>query len=316
MTRILFGGDEFHPLFKVSTTSLKLAFLLLLCSLVMQSCSSPFQVKEDYSPRLVIYGIAFRGDSALTLRVQTNSKDPIADPNHSEKVDSLTGSIVNGATGEKFPLRGSYVDTMNWLQASIPIVARSNLLLAASASRYASIASSLTVLDSATIYVADAETDAKLRNRFSGSDTTDLKFLVYPSHLTKAIRGTLDVVYDGIDGFGSHVSGEIVVNPAYQVDTTAYLLRVNGQLADITFNLRNYMDALSLALNSIRSGTIYAVVKVTQVDAALYDFYSISHGFNQPFTFRTERPVYTNIVGGLGFFGSASNDSLAIKVYP
>ena len=59
------------------------SIILLACFFFLQSCNSPFQVKEVYTPQLVVYGIVFRGDSTVRIRVQTDSKNPIANPNQS-----------------------------------------------------------------------------------------------------------------------------------------------------------------------------------------------------------------------------------------
>ncbi len=281
----------------------------------MWGCNSPFQPKVVYSPQLVVYGIVVRDDSTVDIRVQTNSINPIADPNYSPVLDSLCGTISSLSSGEVFPLSTSYSDSLNFLRGRIAAGKNTGLSLVVGAKGFPTCSSHLTVLDSATIYIGDSQTDQELRNP-GVPNATDLKFIIYPSGLTKAIRGILAVEYEGKDSTGRQISGEFDVVPAYQKDTTSYLLRVDGNVFDLTFPIIDYETAYNEAMVASGGGQVKAVVRITQLDATLYDFYSTANGFNDPSTLRTERPIFTNISGGLGFLGSASNDSLVIQVYP
>ena len=169
-------------------------------------------------------------------------------------------------------------------------------------------------MDSGLIYPAYFTTDV-LRDP-TGPGQPAPQFTIYPSSRTTAIRLTLSLIYQGIGNKGLPVSGEIDLNPSYQSDTTSYLLLINGATTGVDFNLSDYSYAYSEAVGELNSGTITAVVRLLQIDAPLYDFYSISNGFNDPLTMRPEKPVSTNVTNGLGFFGSAAEDSLAIQVYP
>ena len=68
-----------------------MAFLLPLLLIVLQSCNSPFQPEQVYSPKLVLYGIAFEGDSTLVVRVDVNSKTPVSDTTAAEPITGLGG---------------------------------------------------------------------------------------------------------------------------------------------------------------------------------------------------------------------------------
>ncbi len=280
---------------------------------LLQGCDSPFQVKQDYSPQLVVYGIAFRGDSSLVIRVETNSRTPVTDSTVSNQISGLSGTLLNQTTGTSVQLSSSFINNVNLLQSNVKIDPKTKFLLQVSANGYSPCSSSLIVLDSGIIYPTYWTTSV-LRDPSVGLQDPD--FTIYVSPLAAAIRVTMSVRYQGISPKGEPVSGEISVNPAYQQDTTSYFLRVNGQTTDVTFLTADYVKEFVEATGAIKSGTITAVIKLFQIDAALYDYYSIANGFNDPLTMRTEKPVYTNITGGLGFFGSASYDSLSVQVYP
>lgn len=55
-----------------------------------------------------------------------------------------------------------------------------------------------------------------------------------------------------------------------------------------------------------------AVFTSTQVENHLYDYYNVASGFRDPYSIRSDLPNYTNIVGGVGVFGSFVEDSLVI----
>jgi len=48
---------------------------------------------------------------------------------------------------------------------------------------------------------------------------------------------------------------------------------------------------------------------VIQFDAALYNNYSVENLFRDPYTIRLDEADYTNILGGVGVFGSLAVDS-------
>lgn len=51
------------------------------------------------------------------------------------------------------------------------------------------------------------------------------------------------------------------------------------------------------------------VFQVIQFDAALYNNYSVENLFRDPYTIRLDEADYTNILGGVGVFGSLAVDS-------
>ncbi len=292
-------------------------FLLLVFFIVsiltLQSCNSPFQVKQDYTPQLVVYGIAFRGDSTLVIRVDTKTETSAGGSTAAGPIAGLAGTVANNTTGQAAILKAEYVGGVNLLEGTVDLAQKTNLTLSVVAPDYPACSSSLTVLDSAIIYLEYYTTEV-LRSPSAGDQNP--RFTIYPSRLTRAIRVWISLKYEGVDSEGDSVSGSVFVKPAYQQDTTSYFLRINGQATDVNFNLSDYSTAFAEAHTKIVTGHITAVLEVLQTDAAIYDFYSISNGFNDPLTMRTERPVYTNISGGLGFFGSAAYDSTSIRVFP
>lgn len=290
-----------------------LALMLVAGSFLFQSCESPFQVKQDYSPRLVLYGIAFRGDSVLSIRVETNSETPSPDSSAPKAIAGLNGTLVNLQTGMEEQFSTYFKNGTNLLEGAVNLSPKSAITVRAGADGYPVCSATLTILDQAIIYPA-YWTSTVLRA--PGTGLQDPQFTIYPSSLTEAVRVTLHLKYHGTNRDGEQVSGDVAVNPSYQTDTTSYFLKIGGQITTVDFPLSVYSDSFAVARGKIKTGVITAVVELTQIDAPLYNFYSVSNGFNDPFTMRTERPLYTNVSAGLGFMGSASRDSLSIQVYP
>ena len=54
--------------------------------------------------------------------------------------------------------------------------------------------------------------------------------------------------------------------------------------------------------------------EVLLIDAYLYNYYSVVNGFSDQLSLRTDKPNYSNIVGGLGLFGSCSVDSIVVPL--
>ncbi len=290
------------------------AILLSVGFLAVESCNSNFQPLQVYSPQLVVYGIAFSGDSSIVIRVDANSRSQTGGSSSSGYLTGLSGTIVDKSNGETVTLSPEYVGNENLLSGRINLLSGSLLDLKLNAAGYDPCSASLTVLDSGIIYPAYFTTSVMQSPGAPGQPSP--QFTIYPSSNTMAIRLSMTLIYNGTGPDGNPVSGEVSVKPSYQQDTTSYLLRIGGVTTTVQFNLSDYLSAYSSAVGKMTSGTVVAVVKLLQLDATLYDFYSISNGFNDPLTMRTEKPVFTNITGGLGFFGSAAEDSLLIQVYP
>lgn len=58
------------------------------------------------------------------------------------------------------------------------------------------------------------------------------------------------------------------------------------------------------------------ILAIVQADKPLYTYYSLVGGFRDEFSIRVDEPNYSNIEGGLGFFGSYTADSLSIALPP
>jgi hypothetical protein len=53
---------------------------------------------------------------------------------------------------------------------------------------------------------------------------------------------------------------------------------------------------------------------LTQVEANLYNYYSLANGFLDPYSVREDQPDFSNIVGGFGVFGAIVEDSVVVDI--
>jgi hypothetical protein len=102
-------------------------------------------------------------------------------------------------------------------------------------------------------------------------------------------------------------------------------LMARGQLSDVALEGRGgvvfpgwaYRGVLS-QLRSIYGGTNLrfrnAVFTLTQVNFALYAYYSTANAFFGAATLRLDEPDYSNIEGGLGVFGAMRDDADTLRL--
>lgn len=97
------------------------------------------------------------------------------------------------------------------------------------------------------------------------------------------------------------------------------LKRPNISSIVFRFPLRSYQDILSLLRARYTGGTMRAITvtfKLIQYEEQLYRYSTLSAGFQDPFSVRSDQPEYTNIQGGVGLFGAFSQDSVYYAVPP
>jgi len=284
--------------------------LLLAMLLSLIGCSNPFEVKQDFKPMLVIYGLAVRGDTAIYVRVSRNSASPATSLNDTSGDGSVTVVVENLNTGWADTLTSMAGDT-GILVVHTTVSTNSVFRISAQSSGYPTCFATAQVLSKA--YVVPGYGTSVILSSPSGA-TQDPEFLIDPSGNTTAISALLALTYSGTDTSGHSVAGEFDVYPSYQTSAEQEFLKINGNQTTISFPLNSYQPAYLAAKGLLRTGSLVVVVRVIQVDAAVYDYYSISHGFNDPLTMRDEKPNFTNITNGLGLWGSVAYDSTSVQL--
>jgi len=99
---------------------------------------------------------------------------------------------------------------------------------------------------------------------------------------------------------------------------TPLISRNQNNSAWLMRNRNAYVFALSSVLDRNRGQQVIfkrVIFRLLQFERNMYDYYSIVHGFQDPFSIRFDEPDFTNLSNGYGLFGAYSLDSL-VHIYP
>ena len=90
-------------------------------------------------------------------------------------------------------------------------------------------------------------------------------------------------------------------------------------LEEVLFRVGAYREIIARLNAEFPTGTLRfakAIFVLTQLDDALYAYYSITHGFPGSATIRLDEPDYSNIQGGLGIFGMSTEHTVNVTFLP
>lgn len=90
-------------------------------------------------------------------------------------------------------------------------------------------------------------------------------------------------------------------------------------LEEVLFRVGAYREIIARLNAEFPTGTLRyakALFVLTQMDDALYAYYSITHGFPNSVTIRLDEPDYSNVQGGLGIFGMSTEHTTSITFLP
>jgi len=138
----------------------------------------------------------------------------------------------------------------------------------------------------------------------------------------KGYLARLTISYDVLKG--TQWVAETVELPIATADTIAYSLEhaIYPQIApNITSGVLDIAYSNGVLLNVIKSLTLvkykdnhivfkWIVFTLVQLDENLFNYYNAVHEYRDPRTVRLDRPMYSEIKGGIGFVGAYTADSL------
>src|SRR3989339_124166 len=147
----------------------------------------------------------------------------------------------------------------------------------------------------------------------------------FPSRLSSSAKGylaRLTITYDVLKG--TEWVQESVELPIATADTAAYSLEhpiypqiapnLSAGVLDATYRngfLINTIKNLILAKYADNRMVFkWIVFTLIQLDQNLFNYYSVVHDYRDPRTVRLDRPMYSEINGGIGFVGACTVDSL------
>lgn len=304
-----------------------LAFVPMLCA---AACTEPFTPEMPFEQRLVVYAILSSVEPEHAIRISTTySSDALnlGGPGPDTRVARALVVVADASAG------GSPVDTCVfsegvrcylWSPVSLTRGHRYRLSVTAPGlepveavaivPREAAVTpGNVLILREPSTYLNDFTTFTRVPSEAKGlivqlfidyevndagawiPGRTEVPLLLSPS----AGGGLVRVIYPGLERRpGTSEGGEW----AYQYtafDHSAY------EWALSQVKSRHLVQGLKFRR---------AVIRVTQLDEDLYNYYNIANGFRDPNTIRVDEPDYTNVVGGYGIFGAAVTDSLVIAL--
>jgi hypothetical protein len=158
--------------------------------------------------------------------------------------------------------------------------------------------------------------------RRSSSDA-DMVAVVTPVAPIRALIVRLFLDYDVLVG-NDRVRKRIEVPQGIRPETGEFVYpkpipHAQSGTDRITFGVSTYAAILAQLNNQFPGGTlrlVQAVFVLTELDDALYAYYSTVNGFPDSGTIRLDEPDYTNVQGGLGFFGMSAETVLTVDLTP
>jgi len=287
---------------------------LCLCSL---SCDDSFNPKGPYQPVLVVYSVLSNIKQTQYVRVYSSYDPPRSDPYEVSTESPIRNAFVQIAQQNTSNVLHDTVvhrrDTLRYRDGIFVYVANSltpepgktyNLVVGAPG--FEPVYSSVTLPSKAGFQFA-ASAPSAIQNPKSARPV-DVSVNLSP--LTRLYQIQLFVVFEYREGSVIHADSMEV--PLWAPDTS---------LTDAQWPISTYADRLGInqrfggtAYKAIMDRIVYkhsvavkftrATVQVTQIGEPLFDYHSITGGFNDEFSIRTDQPDYTNIRGGFGLFAA------------
>lgn len=275
---------------------------LVLFPLIVCGCGDNFSPVVVYRSELNAYSVLFPDDDEIYVRVLSTHM------NLADRVDEpVDGAVVHliAEDGEVTELNETTVTSGSGPVAiyvgRTRISALSSYRLVVEKSGFPELTASTQVLGHAVIQLDQVSQDMMKNFAHSFQDIYYyISFQIRPAW----IWATFDLGYSGLNSQGDTVAGGRHIG--------TYFLPPSGSRITLQFSRETFITAfnqVSAAAAGLEGTHYYATLTTTQIDSAIYKYYSASTGFNVPNTLRQEGVIYSNVSNGMGLFGSASMDS-------
>lgn len=279
-----------------------MAFCLL--TMVMAGCSETFSPDGPFSPRLVVYSVLSSQSDTQYVRVQSTFPDrnglaPLDLIGAQVTVTSDSGTIqFRDTTLEFTDSSGTTRSVGAYVAYSLRVQPGGRYGLAVALSSLGSVSSSATGLYPGALFV---ETSSSNR----------IGVRIYPGQNARAHIARLFLEYETLeDSVFVRKRIEIPVNitPAGEY---VYPKPVSHEVAEATFEAAGFDQVVARVRQAGAARLVRTVFVLTELDDALYGYYSVMNGFQDSGTLRLDEPDYTNINNGLGLF-AVTSETMAV----
>lgn len=305
----------------------------VLLAFLVGACDQSFDPRGPFEARPVVYSILSNDRSQQYVRLYSTYNPPTLNPQDVTHDTQLTGALVQVEEGAVvIPFRDTslarpdtsrYRDSLH-LYLAAPFIPQpgKTYRLSIRVAPFGRITATVTLPSSASLSLTSGYSTVTSPGT---SDPNRLISVVTTfSSITKGFVLRMLVEYEVEQN--STIRVEQVEVPTtfrqsgFDLASAVYpsLSRVLARGSRIDFLVGAYRAVLNhLILERYPASPITfrrVVFQLVQVEPALYDYYSITNGFQDPFSIRLDQPLRTNIEGGYGVFGGYTLDSLVFSL--
>ena len=272
---------------------------MCLLTVVVAGCPESFSPDGPFNPKLVVYAVLSSQSDTQFVRVQSSYADRSAQTppdvaGAHVAVTSDSGTIqFHDTTLALTDSSGNTRSVGAYVAYSLHVQPGIHYGLSVSSSSLGGISSSATGLYPGTLFV---ET--------SGSDRIGVR--IYPGQNSRAHIVRLFLEYDALeDTLFVRKTLEI---PASVTPAGVYIYPapVSSEVAEATFDVAGFDQVVAHIRQEATVRLVRTVFVLTEMDDALYGYYSVVNGFQNTGTLRLDEPDYTNINNGFGVFATTS----------
>ena len=311
--------------------TIRVAALALLAAFTLPACDQSFDPRASLDSKMVVFSVLSTDRRAQVVRVEASYMPPEYDP-LSYSTSSFQGDaiVTLKAPNGIFQFRDTLLprpDTTRYKSPIHAFVLNPYILLRGKSYQvlvqsptFGQVTSTVTVPDQAMIALSAEMLDV-LKNPDQYPKDAAVIYTMSLARSSKAFVGRLLLYYDVLKG--AEWVEEAVEIPILSSDSTSYSLdiphypkfAVTPSTAQVGLLYRNgYYIAIINKLNEKYHSTKvifkWTTLILLQADRNLYEYYSVTHGGEDPYSIRLDVPSVSSISGGLGMVGAYSLDSL------
>jgi hypothetical protein len=330
-TVLMRSGTSIRPERRAATP-----LFALFLGLALVSCDQSFDPRAQLDNELVVFSLLSTDRNAQFVRVESTYMPPEYNPLSYSADNFLSDAIVSiKAPNGVFQLRDTLLpraDTSRYkfplqayvLSSFVPQRGKSYQVLVQSPTR-GQVTSTVIIPDRTTIDLS-AETFDVLAHPDQYTPDAPIVYTIRLSQNAKAFVGRLLLCFDVLKG--SEWVEEQAEIPVVSSDSSSYSLdvpryprfAVTPSTSQIGLLYRNgYYKAIINKLNDKYHSTKvifkWTTLRLLQADQHLYEYFTVTHGSEDPYSIRLDQPMVSSISGGFGMVGAYSVDSL-VNILP
>ena len=279
----------------------KLTTAVFLCSLavVVSGCPETFSPNGPFTPKLVVYAVFSNQSDTQYVRVQSsyehqNGHAASGVAGAHVMVTSDSGTVqFHDTTLALTDSSGTIRNVAAYVSYSLHVGPGIPYTLSVSSSPLGTVSSSATGLYPGALFV---ET----------SSTSRIAVRIYPGQNARAHIVRLFLEYNAQQD--SLLVRKRVEIPASVTPAGAFVypVPVSSEVAEATFDATGFDRVVARVRQEGAVRLVRTMFVLTELDAAMYGYYSVVNQFQGAGTLRLDEPDYTNIANGFGLFAITS----------